>query len=91
MNHIARLNMHGEVPTPQRHGIQAHMNQHVEAIVGMQRHGIAGWKNRLDLSVGRGNHSVSRRLDGNALSQEPVGKRLVGHIRQRQHAPGNRR
>ena len=67
------------------------MDENIHTFVGVKRHGMASGKNRFDFRIGRGNHMVTRGLNGNALAQEPGGKNMVVHLRERNYLTRKRR
>ena len=77
MDNIAHLRMHGKVLALELNGVQANVNQNVQAINRVKRNGMTRGKNRLDLSVSRSNHTCTRRLNRHALAQKAGSKRLV--------------
>lgn len=53
MDDVAHLRMHGKVLALELNGVQANVNQNVQAINRVKRNGMTRGKNRLDLSVSR--------------------------------------
>ena len=60
MDDVAHLRMHGKVLALELNGVQANVNQNVQAINRVKRNGMTRGKNRLDLSVSRRDYTRAR-------------------------------
>ena len=83
MDDVAHLRMHGKVLALELNGVQANVNQNVQAINRVKRNGMTRGKNRLDLSVSRRDYTRARGLNRHALTQKAGGKRLIVYLGKR--------
>ena len=83
MDNIAHLRMYSKMLALELNGVQANVNQNVQAINRVKRNGMTRGKNRLDLSIRRRDHTCARGLNRHALTQKASGKRLVVYLGKR--------
>ena len=71
--------------------IETDMNEHIKPIVGVESDCVARRKHGLDLAVSGSDDLVARRHDGDALTEQAGGERLVLNLRERNHFARERR
>ena len=72
--------MGSKILAVQGHSVPAHMDQHLQAVVAAQAHGMAGIHQGLHHPVKGGVHSAIGGNDGRTGAQHAGGKGLIGHL-----------
>src|ERR1700730_1041028 len=69
--------------TAELNGVDADVDQHIDALRAANGHRMAGLRQSHDFPVARSNDSPARRINGKAVAEHASGKHGIGHLIER--------